>query len=82
MQEALLKRYKSKKVEVHHRKGGLGHGPFQKEINLKLGIPNLFLMYSLLMKSGISIHQTKEEKDKDKPILATLSAQKFPSLYI
>lgn len=63
MQEALLKIYKSRKVEVHHRKGGLGQGPFQKEINLKLGILNLFLMYSLLMMSGISIHQAKEEKN-------------------
>jgi len=29
-----------------------------------------------------TIHQAKEEKDKDKPILANLSAQKFPYIYI
>jgi len=39
--------------------------PFQKVLNLKLGNPNIFLVYSLLMKSGIVSDQNNSKDDKD-----------------
>jgi len=35
--------------------------------SLKLGIPNLFPLYSIRIKSGKSIHKAKEEKKWDRP---------------
>jgi len=38
--------------------------PFQKELNLKLGNSNFFLMYFRLILSGRKQNQTKEENAK------------------
>jgi len=62
------------------RKGGTNQRPFQKVMYRKLGIPNLFLMYSPLTKSGTVSNQNKSKEDKVKPKFARLSAQEFPSL--
>jgi len=53
--------------------------PFQKVLNLKLGIPNLFLMYSPLIKSGIISDQNNSKEGKERPRFARLSAQVLPS---
>jgi len=65
---------------IQERKGGPEAKPFQKVVNLKLGIPNLFLVYSPLMKSGISLDQKTTSVFKERPRLTKLSAQAFPSL--
>jgi len=54
--------------------------PFQKVMNLKQGIPNLFLMYSPLRKVGTSENQYKSKDDKVRPKFARPSAHAFPSL--
>jgi len=68
-----------KRKESTRKKRGIRPKPFQKVVNLKLGIPNLFLMYSPLTNSGITSNQNMSKEDKDKPKLAKLSAQVFPS---
>jgi len=47
--------------------------PFQKVINLKQGISNLFLMYSPLRKVGALENQDKSKVDSERPKFARLS---------
>jgi len=61
-------------------KGGTRPKHFQKYTNLKLGIPILFLVYSLLMGSRILCHHSKVLTGRVRSIFAKPSAQKFPSL--
>jgi len=63
-------------------KSGTKPKPFQKVENLKLGIPNLFLLYSPLMESGKLSDENKSEEVNERPIFARLSAQVLPSLKI
>jgi len=56
-----------KKKEVQDKIKGIRPKPSQKEINLKLNIPNIFLMYSLLIKSGIVSDQNIYTYNKVKP---------------
>jgi hypothetical protein len=78
VQEALFQDNNiDQKKRVQKRKGGLGQGPLQKETNLKLGIPNLFLMYSPLKETGTEGNHVKSKEDKDKPMSAKPFAQLF-----
>ena len=54
--------------------------PSQKFVNLKLDMPNLFLMYSPLMKSGMSSNQKTSKKVSKRQKLARPFAQTLPSL--
>lgn len=71
------KHYIKSKKEYKIEKGDRPK-PFQKVLNLQLGISNLLLMYSPLIKSGILSDQnnSKEGKKKKKAkVCKTLSAR-------
>jgi len=54
--------------------------PSQKFVCLKLNMPNLFLMYSSLMMSGITSNQNKSKEVQEKPKLPKPPAHTFHSL--
>jgi len=72
--------YQPKKKRKYKMEKGIKPKPFQKYTNLKLGILILFLVYSLLMGSGILCHHSKVLTGRVRPILAKPFAQKtsFP----
>jgi len=71
---ASFKIYSKKRKEVQ-RGGGTKPILFKKFTNFKLGVPNLLLMYSLLMGSWVLGHHSEVLVGSDKPLFAKPSAQ-------
>jgi len=71
-----------KKIKEYIEKKGTRQKPLKKVISLKLGNPNLFLMYSDLIESGTSFQTLVVKRVKERPMLTKLSTQKLPSLKI